>query len=94
MPIYYCQRCEISVDVPEELSLQDKKEFAAVAKRSVILAMDYLRKKGHLSIGQAGVLATHLTSRDRICCRCVTKQDEQEITVCSRCKSLNLNWAD
>jgi hypothetical protein len=33
MLLYYCQKCETSIDVPEEWSPQDKSEIAAHAKQ-------------------------------------------------------------
>jgi hypothetical protein len=94
MPLYYCQKCETSIDVPEEWSPQDKSEIAAHAKTAVIQAINLIRKKSHLHLLGAKALATHLTRQGRICHRCVTKQAEQEVTVCPKCKALNLNWAN
>jgi hypothetical protein len=94
MSIYYCQRCETSIDVPEELSLQDKNEIARLAKRAMMQAIGLVSRKSHLQPGEAKALTSHLTGQDRICHRCVIKQTEQEVTVCPKCKALNLNWAD
>jgi hypothetical protein len=94
MPVYFCQKCETSIDVPEELSPQDKNEIATYAKRSVIQAIHLIISRCHFQLGEAHALALHLTQKDRVCHRCEMKQDEQETTVCPKCKALNLNWAN
>jgi hypothetical protein len=100
MPIYYCQKCETSVDVPEGLSPQNKREIIALRRQAhaffqvTDLFKKVLKIPLHEAAGQAKILLLHLSRKDRICHRCKTKQAEQEITVCPKCKALNLNWAD
>jgi len=100
MPKHFCQRCETSIDIPEGLSLQDKKRIVALRRQghAIYQVTDFLKKGLKIPLqeasGQAKLLLLHLSRKDRICHRCKTRQAEQEITVCSKCKALNLNWAD
>jgi DnaJ-class molecular chaperone len=100
MPIHYCERCKTSVDVPEGLSRQNKKEIAALRRKSqaIFQVTDFLKKELQIPLqeaaGQAKTLLLHVSRRERICHRCNTRQGESEITVCPKCKALNLNWAD
>jgi uncharacterized paraquat-inducible protein A len=92
MPVYFCQKCETSINVPEEWSSQEKSEIAAQAKTAVIQAISLIRKKSHLQLIEAKALATHLTRQGRICHHCKMIQAEDNVTICPQCKALNLNW--
>src|ERR1051325_6210835 len=100
MPIYHCERCKASIDVPEGLSPQHKRQIVGFRRQgNAIFHITDLFKKElqiplHEAFGQAKMVAIHLSRQDRICHRCKTRQAEQEVTSCPKCKALNLNWAD
>lgn len=85
--------------MPEGLSLQNKNQIAAFRRKSsaIFQITDFLKKEFQIPIQEAAEqakgLLLHVSRADRICHRCNTRQSEQEVTHCPKCKALNLNWA-
>lgn len=86
-----CPRCGGQICWPLGLSVEAKDHLAAAGRRSYLAGVQLAKMKMHLELGVAKALMAHVTRVRGTCHRCAEATDS-EVSICSRCRSVNLDW--
>jgi hypothetical protein len=76
---------------PKSLTEKEKHAIATAVRSDTFKGMQLAHSKFGLDIREAKALSFHITREPSKCHRCGTPLTE-EISVCAKCKSANLNW--
>ena len=87
----HCRRCRSKVSWPAQLDDGEKATLAARARADRLTTIKDMRGDFGLSLSDAKALGFHISRAGDVCVRCKNLVDKGE-TICSNCKSVNLNW--
>ncbi len=87
----HCPRCSATVSWPKRLGDGDKAKLAALAREERLPTIKRMRDDLGLSLADAKALGFHISRAGDVCVRCKSVVGKGE-TVCSNCKSANVNW--
>lgn len=94
MPPVTCPKCGATFEVPG--NAPEGLKYAVVdhwRNGRFGAAMDLLIKELTLDVRSAKAIIYHLPRTPGKCHRCKRAIDSQEVTCCSNCRSINLNWS-
>lgn len=86
-----CPKCGQNIVWPEKLSAEEKKGVAGISRRSRADAAKFARTTLALDLHEAKALANHISDERGRCHRCGSLI-VGEISVCAKCRSVNLDW--
>ena len=86
-----CPRCGQQLCWPSGLSMEDKQHLAGARRRSSLEGVQLAKTKLHLELGVAKALLAHVTRARGRRHRC-TASTAGEVSICSRCRSVNFDW--
>ena len=90
-PYINCPKCRQNVVWPASLSVEDKKAIAEEIRRDSVAGMRSVESKFDLDPRESKTIALHICTDVGKCRRCNAAVTE-EISICSTCESVNLNW--
>ena len=86
-----CPRCRTTISWPADLDDARKADLATFARNKPVSVVKWLRDDQGLPLSEAKAIVSHISRSDDVCVRCRSTVARGE-TVCSNCKSANLNW--
>ena len=87
----YCPRCKAAVQYPASLTAEEKAAIAGENRADRLEALRRWRAAYDLDLATAKGLGFHITREPGVCHRCKHPTSGSE-SVCTNCKSFNLDW--
>jgi hypothetical protein len=86
-----CEKCRQNVVWPDSLTAQDKATFAGECRSRGLEGAKLAVSRFGMDLREAKALLLHVTREPGKCHRCGTSVIA-EISVCTNCRSANLDW--
>jgi hypothetical protein len=90
-PYVACARCRQNIVWPQSLSAEDKAIIAGECRSSSLNCAKLVVSRFGFDLREAKALTFHITRERGKCHRCGAKVFG-EISVCTNCRSANLDW--
>jgi hypothetical protein len=86
-----CPRCRANVAWPQSLSTDQKRLLADTSRKSLTDGARLAKSSFNLDLGGAKALSAHISADGGKCHGCGA-QISEEVSICPRCHSANLDW--
>lgn len=88
----FCIRCDFEIQ-HANISDADKGEVMRLHRAgNVIDTVQVLKDASGLDLANCKAIIDHLSTETGKCTRCANDSLEGEYVICSKCKSVNVNW--
>jgi hypothetical protein len=90
-PYVACEKCRQNIVWPKSLSAEDKAIIANECRSGGLISIKLAASKFGFDLREGKALVFHITRERGKCHRCGAKVTG-EISVCTNCRSANLDW--
>jgi hypothetical protein len=90
-PFVFCPKCKANVVWPVDISEEQKRTFAQTKRADTLKAAQSAVAQFGFDMREAKCLSFHITREPEKCHRC-GGQLRDEVSVCVKCRSANLDW--
>ena len=90
--LYFCKRCNTTVEIPDISKEQRHKILLLAADQQQLQAIKMLREYTRCDLVKAKAFVLHINPTGR-CHRCKFDALEGECVTCPKCGAFNLNWS-